>query len=198
MICVIYVAHESPGRVRLRLPWLRQAPERAEPLADALSAIDGIDEVQIRPYTGSVLCTFDPHALGPAKIVDAVRAHTGVEVVLRPGERSEAEETALTEEALRQGSGLALSVAAMFKGFNLEMLRVSGGRVDLGTAAAVAFAGAGLAEVAVTGKLPMPAWFNLGWWAFRTFMTMEKTAIQNAPAETPSASDALPEEAPAS
>ncbi len=185
MIRLIYLAHESPGRIRLRLPYLRHAHEVVEPLADRLSAMDGMEEVRIRPYTGSVLCTFDPHTLDTRTILDAVKKQTGIAAVLRHGERSDEEELALAEEALQQGSDLARSVACMFKGMNLEMLRASGGRIDLGTAAAVAFAGAGIAEVVATGKLPMPPWFNLGWWAFRMFMTTEKAAIENTPAEAP-------------
>jgi len=187
MIRVIYLVHESSGRLRLRLPWLRQAPEEVDALADRVAAMEGVEEVRIRPYTGSVLCTFDPHAIRSTAIVEAVELHTGVRTVLRPGEHDEVEDIALAEAALRQGTGLARSVAGMFKGLNLSLLRTTGGRVDLGMAAAVTFAGAGVAEVIVTRKLPMPPWFNLGWWAFRTFMTVEKQAIESAPVEIPTA-----------
>ena len=185
MIHVVYLAHESPGRLRLRLPALRKSPESAESLADHVSKMQGVEEVQVRPYTGSILCTFDRHVLRAEQIVAAVREHTGATTVLRPGERSEEEERVLAEEALRHGTDLARSVAAMFKGLNLEMLRATNGRVDLGMTAALTFAGAGVAEVLATGKLPMPPWFNLGWWAYRMFMTTEQTAIENAPADVP-------------
>jgi len=181
MIRVIYLAHECPGRLRLRAPALRHAPEVIEPLADRLAALPGMEEVRIRPFTGSVLCRFDPYQLRSGAIIDAVRSQTGIDLVLRPGERSTEEEVELARAALENGSALARAFAAMFKNLNLEVLRLSDGQVDLGTLAAAAFAAAGAAEVAATGKLPLPPWFNLGWWAFRTFTTLEKTAIERAP-----------------
>ena len=38
--------------------------------------------------------------------------------------------------------------------------------------------GAGAADVIASGKLPLPPWFNLAWWGFRTFMTTEQPEIQ--------------------
>jgi hypothetical protein len=36
----------------------------------------------------------------------------------------------------------------------------------------------GLVEVAATGKLPAPAWFNLLWWSLRSFMTFNPGAVE--------------------
>jgi len=182
MLCVIYVAHESPGRLRLRLPWLREAPDTVDALADRLAALEGMEEVRIRPWTGSVLCLYDPTALRKEAIVEATKAQTGVELVLRPGERSREEEEALARAALENGSAVAVALSSAVMGMNHDVLRATAGRLDLGTLAAAAFAVAGAAEVVATGKLPLPPWFNLGWWAFRTFTTMEATAIAKASA----------------
>ncbi|WP_373048816.1 HMA2 domain-containing protein [Vulgatibacter sp.] len=181
MVRVIYLVHESPGRLRLRLPYLRHAPDAVDPLADHLAGLQGMEEVQIKPYTGSVLCTFDRHQLRSSDILAAAQERTGIATVLQPGERSLAEEEALAQAALHHGSDLARAAACFFKSMNLEVLRASGGRIDLGTLAAATFATAGAAEVVATGKLPLPPWFNLGWWAFRTFTSMEKNAIDAAP-----------------
>jgi hypothetical protein len=58
-----------------------------------------------------------------------------------------------------------------------DAIAATPGAVDLGTLATLAFVGAGALEVAVSKKLPMPPWFNLAWWGFRTFMTVEKPEI---------------------
>jgi hypothetical protein len=47
-------------------------------------------------------------------------------------------------------------------------------RADLGTILPVIFASAGLAELAITRKMPVPAWFNLLWWSLRAFMTFNE------------------------
>lgn len=184
MVRVIYIAHESPGRLRLRLPWLRKDLEAADPLADHLASLPGVEEVRIRPWTGSVLCLFDAWQLEGERILAATKEHTGVDLVLRPGERSEREEEVLAQAALERGSDVAVAFATAIKGMNYEILRASAGRIDLGTIAASAFAVAGAAQVVATRKLPLPPWFNLAWWAFRTFTTIEKPAIQAAPLQT--------------
>lgn len=180
MIRVAYLVHRSPGRLRMRLPFLHRQPDAVGPLADRLANLPGMEEVIIRPYTGSVLCMHDPHRLSAEAIVRTVRDETGFDYLLQRGERSRVEEELLAREALRHGSDLARAFACFFKTLDVEILRASAGRIDLGTLAAVAFAAAGAAEVIRTGKLPLPPWFNLGWWAFRTFATTEQTAIAHA------------------
>lgn len=80
--------------------------------------------------------------------------------------------------ALREGSSVARAAASLFKRSNLEVVRATDGRIDMGTLAALGFAVGGAVEVAVTGNLPLPPWFQLAWWAFRTFTTLEDRAIE--------------------
>ena len=181
MLRVIYVIHTSQGRTRLRLPWLRRDAKQATSLADGLLRVEGIHEVQVRPYTGSVLCIHDPQDLDVEGLLEEVRQRTGVNVVLRPGEEPPEEEEVLLR-ALTEGSGVARAASQFFKGVNVDLLRATEGRMDLGVLAAMGFAAAGAVEVVVTGKLSRPPWFNLGWWAVRTFATMEGVAIQNTAA----------------
>lgn len=169
----------------MRVPMLRGKAELVEPLADKIATLDGVEQVQIRPFTGSVLCTFDPWKVTTENILFAIKEQFGELQVIRPGEHSEFENQALVEEAIDQGSGMARALAGMVKGMNLEMLRATGGTIDLGTLATAGFMVAGAAEIVRTGKIPMPPWFNLGWWAFRTFSTLEKTAIQQTEAWNP-------------
>jgi hypothetical protein len=176
MLRIIYKVHESPGRTRLRLPWLRREQPQVEALADALERLPGMQELEIRPYTGSVLCLYEEEALSTEAVVAEVRRVTGVERVLRPGEHLVDEEE--LREVLQSGTHLAREAARFFKGLNVDVLRVTEGRMDLPTLAALGFLVAGTVEVAVTRKLPMPPWFNLAWWAFRTFTTLEERAIR--------------------
>ncbi|MFB1481729.1 HMA2 domain-containing protein [Corallococcus sp. RDP092CA] len=177
MLRVISIIHTSPGRTRLRLPWLRQDAKQATSLADALLRVAGIHEVQVRPFTGSVLCIHDPQDLDLAGLLEEVRRHTGVEAVARPGEEPPDEDELL--RSLSEGSSVARAASQLFKGINVDVLRATEGRMDLGALATLGFAAAGAVEVAVTGRLSPPPWFSLGWWAFRTFVTLERVAIQN-------------------
>jgi hypothetical protein len=185
MVRLIYVVHESEGRLRLRLPWLRRAPEQGEPLAEALARIEGIEEVQVRPFTGSILCVYEPGRCEFTQIREAIEETTGVQEVLRRGERSAAEEAELLRSAREHGPAVALAVAGFFKGLNLEVLRTTDGQLDLGTLSALGFLGAGAAQIFTTGKVPLPPWFTLSWWAIRTFSTYEQPAIERSEAGQP-------------
>lgn len=174
---IIHVIHTSPGRTRLRLPWLRRATELATSLADDLLRVEGLYEVQVRPYTGSVLCIHDPEELDVERLLEVVRRLTGVDDVAYPGEELPDGEALL--QSLAEGSNVARAASLFIKGLNVEVLRATEGHLDLGALAALGFVVAGAVDVAIKGKISAPPWFNLGWWAFRTFATVEGVAIQH-------------------
>ncbi len=174
---VIQRVHAIPGRLRLRLGWLRETPDEAEPLADALAELDPSMEVRVRPWTGSVLCSFDPERLGEDRILRAVRRHTQVAIVVQSGERSpeaEAEYARVREEEEGSVSSIRLRVGEAFRELNREVLHVTEGRLDLGALTGLGFLGVGAAEIATARTLPAPPWFNLAWWAFRTFTISDR------------------------
>ncbi|RKG67775.1 hypothetical protein D7V80_14840 [Corallococcus sp. CA054B] len=181
MVKSIHVIHSSPGRTRLRLPWLRRAGKEAASLADDLLLLEGISEVEVRPFTGSVLCRHDPEEVDVERLLEEVRRITGADTVVRPGEELPDGEPLL--RSLEQGSGLARAATSFIKELNADLLRATEGHVDLGSLTALGFAAAGVMNVAIKGKIESPPWFSLGWWAFRTFATMEELAIRNTPTQ---------------
>ncbi len=174
----LQVENTQPGRTRLRLPWLRHHPEEANPLADALSSHPAVEEVRVRPYTGSVLVLHDPELLGLEALLDRIRRHTGEVPVVRAGERPPMDMRAL-EHALSEGSSVSREAVRCVRGVNLDLLRATDGRVDLGLLMSMGFIALGVGEVAASGKLPLPPWFSLSWWAFRTFLSTEKAAMHS-------------------
>lgn len=182
---VIHLVHTSPGRTRLRLPWLRSAPAESTTLAEALAALNGMLEAAVRPRTGSVLCQYDPDRLDPERIIAAVRRHTRVALVVRPGEESAAEAAAYERKFLAEESSFSRALTKSFRGIDRDVLVATDGRLDLGTLTGLGFLAAGAAEILVTRKLPAPPWFNLAWWAFRTFTMFEHGGTHPAPTQAP-------------
>jgi copper chaperone CopZ len=168
------VIHTLPGRLRVRLGGPRLEGAEAVRLAEAVARLPGVTEVKVDPRSGSILCV-GTDELRPEHVVETVTAVAGVAEV-----QSEA------APANPGVSGVAREIGRLFHDLNRGVLRGTDGHLDLTTLATCSFIGAGALEVAVKRKLPAPPWFNLAWWGFRTFMTLEKDAIrEGAPAPAP-------------
>ena len=171
----IHAVHALPGRARFRLPWLhdQRRSDEAARLADELARLPGMREVQVRAYTGGVLCLYDPQRLDQASILAALVRVTGVDGTLGPGERPP-----LDDVLRRAGPGeVARELARFFKNLDDEILSATAGKLDMGTLATFGFLGAGALNVAVGRQATAPPWFNLAWWGLRTFMLFEADAV---------------------
>jgi hypothetical protein len=174
---IIEIAHRLAGRLRLRIWWLRREPARAAELADALAALDGVVRVEVRRFTGSLLIEYDASLVDEARLVGAVAAKIGGQVVA-PGTEPDAEYDELARTAYAEGAQVARAATAFVKGVDAKILLWTEGSADAGTAAALTFLAGGALEVVATGELPMPPWFQLAWWAFRTFTALEERTIE--------------------
>lgn len=168
----VLVAHALERRVRLRAPALVGHHRACEQVAEQLAAEVGCDVVTVRPVTGAVIVERDEGGLDPeqlrnrlAELVSTLRDEEG-----RP----------LTAPRLGGEPGptrIARAVAQAFVAINADVREVMDHRADLGTLLPVFFAAAGLTEIGVTRRLPVPAWFNLLWWSLRSFMTFNPAAL---------------------
>jgi hypothetical protein len=70
--------HVLPGRMRLRIPEVRHAPERAAEVEEALIRIRGVRSVRANPRTGMALIHFDDREL---TAVDVGRFLIGLDVL---------------------------------------------------------------------------------------------------------------------
>src|SRR4051812_47512255 len=164
------IVHHMPERTRLRTPVLRKDPEACTHIADTLAAVTGVREVAVRAFTGSILVEHAA-AVPLARLVESVRTTLAIDHVLKHGEHAPLEDEAPAVSAIAR----ELAVAA--RTLDRDIRRVSEGSLDLGIIATIAFVSAGASDVISTGQLPLPPWFNLAWWAFRTFMETEGDVI---------------------
>ena len=175
---IIYIVHRGAGRLRFRLSWLHDAREEGEPIADALSALNGVSEVRVRTFTGSVLCLYDPARIDEARLGAELRRLTGVDRCIEPGEETPGELAAMLEHSNEEGSTLARAAVRAAKGINIDLLRFSHGRVSLGTLVAFCLLGSSAWKLASTQELELPEWHQLAWWGFRSFATLEESVIE--------------------
>jgi hypothetical protein len=165
----LHVIHAIPGRTRLRYPALRHLTGECERVADALAAMDGVTEVHVRPYTGSILVLHDASVSVPA-LVEAIQRVLDVDHVLK---RSESPPPVAVPELSR----IARLAARTFRQLDRDMLAASEGSFDLGTLVTMSFLGLGGMQIASARELVLPPWFQLAWWSYRTFMTNEQDEI---------------------
>ena len=180
---VIERTHALPGRLRLRLRWLRDEPDSAESLADHLAALHPSMEVTVRPWTGSVLCHYDPDEIDEDHILAALRQHTRVAIVEEPGQATEPVREPPPEPSFESGgASIRAAVFDAFRGIDEDIRQATEGRLDLGSLTGISFLTIGAAELLSQRAIPAPPWFNMAWWAYRTF-TISGAEDQAAPHE---------------
>jgi hypothetical protein len=54
------IAHQIPGRIRMKVPSAKGNPEQLESYKEILSAIPGIESIDVNPETGSIVLRYDP------------------------------------------------------------------------------------------------------------------------------------------
>lgn len=171
---IVHVVHALDRRARLRAPALTGHPDAALRVAERLVEEDPRCEVvTINPHTGSILVESQDGKLDP----EAIRER--LERLIR--EERDAAGNPLTDVRPERHPGptrVARAVAQAFAAINADVREALDHRADIGTLLPVFFATAGIAEVVVTRKLPVPAWFNLLWWSIRSFMTFNMTAVE--------------------
>src|SRR5215475_4579295 len=65
--------HVLDGRVRIIVPAIKGASQRALAIEHRLLALDGITTVTANPTTGNVLALFDPKIIGHNDIIAAIQ-----------------------------------------------------------------------------------------------------------------------------
>lgn len=67
------VVHFMPGRLRLRLDALHNAPELARRVEEEFGRVPGVKKVEAKSLTGSVLLEYESSALGNRQTQEALR-----------------------------------------------------------------------------------------------------------------------------
>ncbi|HSF66714.1 MAG TPA: heavy metal translocating P-type ATPase [Nitrospiraceae bacterium] len=70
------VIHRLPGRVRMRVPWIKNSLQMAQGLAATLSGIEGINECRANAECASVTISYDQYRWTPAKLSQRLNALT--------------------------------------------------------------------------------------------------------------------------
>jgi len=59
----LQIVHSTPGRLRVRLAWLRCYPSLHEPLSTSILSLAAVREVRLTPAINSIVVCYDPQGI---------------------------------------------------------------------------------------------------------------------------------------
>jgi copper chaperone CopZ len=68
-----YYVHHVPGRLRVRVPQVKQSPKESRNVQALLQDLLGVESVSVNPITGSVLVTYDKDMIDSNEIFGCLK-----------------------------------------------------------------------------------------------------------------------------
>ena len=154
----VQIAHQVPGRIRLKVPKVKENPELIEQIKQMFNVIPGIEEVAVNPVTGSVVLQYDTDRHD--EFHDRLQHHTGGHFK-PPSNEIDVLAGKIEQEAeyLAENSHTARVVIDYFKDFDREVKIATGNAIDLKIVLAAGIAGFTVIEVGATAATPV--WVTL-------------------------------------
>jgi peptidoglycan/xylan/chitin deacetylase (PgdA/CDA1 family) len=151
----VQVAHQVPGRVRLKVPNVKDNPELVEQIKQMFNVIPGIEDVTVNPTTGSVVLLYDTdhHDAFHGHLEEH---HTGGHE-RPPTNEIDALASKIEQEAeyLAEHSHTARVIVDYFKHFDEQIKLATGNVVDLKIVLALGIAGFTIFEVGASAATPV-------------------------------------------
>jgi hypothetical protein len=154
----LQIAHQVPGRVRMKVPSGKDNPELLEQMKQTLSAIPGIEQVTVNPSTGSLVLHYDTdhHDTFHGHLEN----HTGGHEKPPTNEiDSLANKIEQEAEYLAEHSHAAKVVVDFFKEADKQIKVATGNVIDLKMVLATGIAGFTIFEVGASAATPV--WVTL-------------------------------------
>lgn len=167
----VRVVHAIPGRIRLKVPELKDNPRLAETIQDRLMAVPAIRWAETSPRTGSVLVLYELERLGQDESLRAVSE--SLEPVLPGLDARQLQATIGRETNGAQGLPSILDrrrITGLFGSLNNGLGTVTG--VDLRVLVPVALFFLGVRGLLASDQVRFPSWYDFFWFSFGTFLAL--------------------------
>jgi hypothetical protein len=155
----LHIAHQVPGRVRMKVPSGKGNPELLEQMKQTLTAIPGIEEVIINPDTGSLVLHYDTDHHD--QFHGHLEHHTGGHHRPPPTNEIDAMANKIQQEAefLAENSHTARVIVDFFKQVDQQIKTSSHNTIDLKIVLAFGIASFTIMEVGANAATPV--WVTL-------------------------------------
>lgn len=157
-----HISHQSPGRLRIRIPSRRGDAVYFSEVRGQLSRLRRFPQLDVNPLTGGVLLAGEP--IDPAAIAEY-------------GHKQNLFRLKLAHTASKP---LMHAVAEPVARIDDAMKRLTGGTIDLPGSVFLLLLGFGIYEIA-RGRLSIPPWYTAFWYAFglMSMYVIEKKVLSN-------------------
>lgn len=177
----LQIAHQVPGRVRMKIPAGKGNPELLKQISDTFGVIPGIEEVIVNPTTGSVILHYDTERHDEFHGSLSNHYHSGGGLAARPPS-TELDELAhrIEDEAefLAKHSHTARAVVDFVKKLDREIKVATNNTIDLKIVFALGIIGFTVFEVGATAATPV--WVTLAIFTVNHFIEMHPQHAQQA------------------
>jgi cation transport ATPase len=181
----LQIAHQVPGRIRMKVPSAKGNPALLEEIQKAFSAIPGIEQVVVNPETGSVVLKYDAdrHDDFHAGFTHRFNEHHSGHPAARrrpPSNEIDALASKIEEEAdfLAEHSDAAKAVVDFCRHWDKEIKVASGNMLDLKMVLCVGLVGFMIFEVGAAAATPV--WVTLTLFGLNHFIEMQAELAESA------------------
>ena len=182
----LHVAHQVPGRVRMKVASAKGNPELLKQIGETFSTIPGIERVSVNPATGSVVLHYDTDRHD--EFHGGLERHyqsAGIQCCSPPNTEIDVLANKIADEAdfLAQNSRSARAIVDLFKKCDREIKLASGNMVDLKIVLAMGIIGVTVLEVGATTATPI--WLTLTIFSVNHAIEMHQPHRQAAAVSAP-------------
>ena len=168
----VKVAHAVPGRIRLRIPRIKNDCDYAANVRVRLGALPGITSVEANPVTGSVVVTYDDAETSLPDLVpdlsEEFHRHLFPDV-----DRSQIESMlCASPNGSTTAPPLARRIYSVLGTVDHGLGLATGGSLDLRVLLPVSLFVLGIGRLLSHSNVPTPTWFDLLWFSFGTFVAL--------------------------
>ncbi len=145
-----YISHHTSGRLRIKIPSKKKDQEYLSRLKEHFSGLEGIENIEFNPLTGSILII---HRVSRERIAEYAMANN---LFSLKGLNS-------------YPAGLQQRISGTFKSMDTQLKTFTGGEIDIGGLAFLVLLGAGIYQISM-GNLTALPWYAAFWYALNVFL----------------------------
>jgi len=175
MALAAYVAHQIPGRVRLKIAAAKGRPDLLQQIVTAAGSASEIKSVEYNSVTGSVVIYYAPGAYKNLEELGSILGDSTLRVSMHASRPA----GGMSSRHARRGertepSAAAKAITSFFRNLDREIREATDNEFDLKVILPLAVGVLGL--FALRRKAATPLWLTLMIFAFHSFLTLHGVA----------------------